>query len=111
VFTARLGSLFFSAGGFRTSGKFIAEFELSIERNTDHYSLAARDSVRAGEPANRRGAGRWRSLAIDRPVSDRRGASRDSPYADSDPLRFRPLNSHRSVRQAVMSAADVAIAK
>jgi hypothetical protein len=76
------------------------EFQLSIKRNADHYSLAARDSARAGYPSNRLGAGRWRSLAIDKPFSDRRGASGDSPRADGDPLRLRPLNFQRPIRDA-----------
>ena len=84
----------FRAGGFRTSRQFISQFQRSIGPNTDHYSLAARDRARAGDPANRPGAGRWRSLAIDKPFSDRRGASGDGARADGDPLRLRPLNSN-----------------
>src|SRR5271157_1965329 len=93
VFTIRLGLLFFTLAGFGQAVNSSPEFALSIKRNTIYYSLAVRDSARAGYPANRRGAGRWRSVAINKPVRDRRGASGDSPRADSDPLRLRPLNS------------------
>jgi hypothetical protein len=61
-------------------------------------SSAVADGERVVMVAYRRGAGRWRSVAINKPVRDRRGASGDSPRAGSDPAgRFRFRITTRTV--------------